>query len=82
MGGQSSGAFMLTGDDTVPASGVGRTGMWLGAVEAKHVAWAREPHLVFAGKQFPTVKIAEQTYQAESDIVLVCLDGPGQLSLH
>jgi hypothetical protein len=65
---------MLKGDDTVPASGVGRTGMWLSAVEAKHVAWARKPHLAFAGKQFTTVKIAEQTYQAESDIVLVSMD--------
>ena len=64
---------MLKGDDTVPAATVRRTGMWLSAIKAKYVTWAREPHLAFPGKQFPTVKIAEQTYQAEPDIVLVAM---------
>ena len=42
---ETSSTLVLEGDDTVPATTVGRTGMWLGSVEAQDIAWARQPDL-------------------------------------
>jgi hypothetical protein len=74
MRGKTSSALVQEGDDTVPAATVWRTGMWLGTVEAKDIAWTREPNLTIPGKQFTSIEVPKQADQAESHIVFIAMN--------